>query len=348
MWGVGQLLATGVLRALLSRTDEWSFRIPMALQWAFAVPLLISISFAPESPWFFVRRGRIEDARKSLQRLSQRSEEDIQLAISMMQHTDEVEKEISAGTTYADCFRGVNLRRTEITSLVWVIQAASGASLMGFSAYFFQQAGLPTTTAFNFSLGLYSIAIVSVVIAWFVIARVGRRRIYVLSLCGMALTLLTIGFLSIPSLSPGTAYATGSLLLIFTLIYDIGVGTIAYSIVTEMPSSRLRTKTIVIGRSLYNVQGCINSVLTPYMLNPTVWDWKGKAGFFWGGMATVCLTWAFFRLPEPKDRSFAEMDLLFERKISARKFRSTELDPFEVTQHAQTLGYVEAGKTEKV
>ena len=333
MWGVGQLLATGVLRALLSRSDQWSYRIPMALQWAFAVPLLISISFAPESPWFLVRRGRVEQARKNLQRLSIQSQEDIDLTIAMMRHTDEVEKEISAGTSYVDCFKGVNLRRTEITVIVWVIQAATGASLMGFSAYFFQQAGLPTTISFDFSLALYSTAIAGVVISWSVMARVGRRTIYLLGLSAMFLTLLTIGFLAIPSISKGTAYSTGSLLLVFTLVYDIGVGTVAYSIVTEMPSSRLRTKTIVIARSFYNAQGCINSVLTPYMLNPTKWDWKGKAGFFWGGMAFVCLTWCFFRLPEPHGRSFAEIDLLFERKVPARKFKSTELDAFEVAQH---------------
>ena len=36
-----------------------------------------------------------------------------------------------------------------------------------------------------------------------------------------------------------------------------------------------------------------------------------------------------FRLPEPKDRSFAELDLLFEKRISARKFASTTVDVFE-------------------
>jgi SP family general alpha glucoside:H+ symporter-like MFS transporter len=131
-------------------------------------------------------------------------------------------------------------------------------------------------------------------------------------------------------------------------VYDIGVGTVAYSIVTEMPSSRLRTKTIVIARSLYNAQGCINSVLTPYMLNPTKWNWKGKAGFFWGGMAFVCLTWCYFRLPEPKDRSFAEIDLLFEKKVSARKFASTDLDAFEVAQHEEVIRRSSTLSTEKV
>jgi SP family general alpha glucoside:H+ symporter-like MFS transporter len=345
MWGVGQLLCTGVLRALLKRSDQWAYRIPFAIQWCFSVPLMIGIAFAPESPWFLVRRGRIDDARKSLERLSLKSQEDIDLTISMMRHTNEVEKEISAGTAYVDCFKGVNLRRTEITSVVWVIQAASGASLMGFSAYFFQQAGLPTTISFDFSMSLYSVAIIGVVISWFVMARVGRRWIYLFGLSAMFVVLMTIGFLSVPTQSVGTSYAIGVLLLVFTLCYDIGVGTVAYSIVTEIPSSRLRTKTIVIARSFYNVQGCINSVLTPYMLNPNVWNWKGKAGFFWGGMCFLCLTWSFFRLPEPKGRTFAEMDILFEQKISARKFRSAVLDPYQAAEREE-VG--EISRVEKV
>lgn len=31
-WGIGQLLALAVLRGLLSRTDDWGWRIPYALQ----------------------------------------------------------------------------------------------------------------------------------------------------------------------------------------------------------------------------------------------------------------------------------------------------------------------------
>jgi SP family general alpha glucoside:H+ symporter-like MFS transporter len=49
-WGIGQLIATGVLRALLQRTDQWAYRIPFALQWMWPVPLIIGIAFAPESP----------------------------------------------------------------------------------------------------------------------------------------------------------------------------------------------------------------------------------------------------------------------------------------------------------
>lgn len=49
-WVIGQLLGTGILRALIHNNSEWSYRIPFALQWAWAIPLLVGICFAPESP----------------------------------------------------------------------------------------------------------------------------------------------------------------------------------------------------------------------------------------------------------------------------------------------------------
>lgn len=73
----------------------------------------------------------------------------------------------------------------------------------------------------------------------------------------------------------------------------------------------------------------INNVITPYMLNPTAWNWKNYAGFFWGGICFLCIIYVYFRLPEPRGRTFAELDVLFEKGVSARKFATTEVDVFE-------------------
>jgi SP family general alpha glucoside:H+ symporter-like MFS transporter len=32
-WVIGQLIGSGVLRSLVQRTDQWSYRIPFAIQW---------------------------------------------------------------------------------------------------------------------------------------------------------------------------------------------------------------------------------------------------------------------------------------------------------------------------
>jgi SP family general alpha glucoside:H+ symporter-like MFS transporter len=62
------------------------------------------------------------------------------------------------------------------------------------------------------------------------------------------------------------------------------------------------------------------------MLNPTGWNLGGKCGYIWGGTATFCFVVAYFFLPELKHRSYREIDILFNRKVSARKFSSTKVD----------------------
>lgn len=37
-------------------------------------------------------------------------------------------------------------------------------------------------------------------------------------------------------------------------------------------------------------------------------------------MTALCLIWAFFRIPETKNFTFAEIDLLFQQGVPARKF----------------------------
>jgi hypothetical protein len=44
--------------------------------------------------------------------------------------------------------------------------------------YFFKQAGLATDVTFNFSISLYGVAMIGVVISWFAITYLGRRTIF--------------------------------------------------------------------------------------------------------------------------------------------------------------------------
>lgn len=69
-WVIGQFLASGVLKGVAERPDQWAYRIPYALQWLWPVPLMIGISFAPESPWWLVRKDRDDEAKKMLMRLT--------------------------------------------------------------------------------------------------------------------------------------------------------------------------------------------------------------------------------------------------------------------------------------
>jgi SP family general alpha glucoside:H+ symporter-like MFS transporter len=55
------------------------------------------------------------------------------------------------------------------------------------------------------------------------------------------------------------------------------------------------------------------------------WGWGSKAAFIWLGGNILITIWAFFRLPETGGLSFADLDILFANKVSARKFKSTKI-----------------------
>ncbi|GFF28405.1 maltose permease MAL61 [Aspergillus udagawae] len=325
-WVLGQLIASGVLKGLEGRTDEWAYRIPFAIQWVWPVPIFIGVFLAPESPWWLIRRDRREDAVKALNRLAIAGHPDFNAeeTASMIVYTNALEKQVETGTSYVDCFRGCDLRRTEISCLVWAAQSLCGGGLMGYSTVFYRRAGLAVSQSFTMSLVQYAIGVVGTFLSWILLTYFGRRTLYVGGLALLAIVLFVIGFISIPHSSPSISWATGSMLLVYTFIYDSTIGPVCFSLVSEIPSSRLRTKTVVLARNLYNVINLVSGIIIPYMLNVDAWNWRGKSGFFWGALCTCCLIWAFFRIPEPKGRSYAELDILFERRVRTREFATAE------------------------
>lgn len=325
-WVMGQLIGTGAIRGCLHLDSDWAFRIPFALQWIWPLPLMIGIYFAPESPWLLVRKGKIEQAEISLRRLTTVTANttfDPKKTISMMVVTTEHERSLMSGASYVDCFKGTNLRRTEIVCLLWGAQALCGAAIMAWSTYFFQQAGLPTQQAFNMSLVQYGVGFIGTILSWGLMRFLGRRTIFVGGMAILNICLLIIGFTGIAPQHNPTYWATGAFLVVFTFFYDCTVGPVVYSLVAELSSVRLRSKTVVLARIVFNIGAIINSVITPYMLNPSALGWKAKTGFFWFGVNALFLTWSYFRVPEPKGRTYGELDILFERRVPARKFKET-------------------------
>ncbi|KAI0867197.1 MFS maltose permease MalP [Hypoxylon argillaceum] len=316
-WVIGQLLALSILNGLVNSPTEWSYRIPFAIEWAWPALILSIVIFAPESPWWHVRHGNPQRALASLNRL--------------------IEKDMVAGTSISDCFRGVNSRRTWITCLITTSQVLCGAGLMAYSTYFYLQAGLPTQLSFTLSAVQYALGFLGTLLSLPLVSHFGRRTLFVAGLFILAIILSIIGFLAVAGERPSISLAIGSFLLVFVFAYNCTVGAPRYVLVTEIPSTRLRSKTLVISRTLYNIFCIVNSVIIPYMLNPTAWDWKGKTGFFWAGLCFLCALFCFFFLPETKGRTYAELDVLVGQGVSARAFGTTTVNPFETNPSARLL-----------
>ncbi|RCI15846.1 hypothetical protein L249_1707 [Ophiocordyceps polyrhachis-furcata BCC 54312] len=318
---IGQVLANGVTAGTQRLRDHWAYSLPFALQWFWSGILIAGLLFLPESPWWLVRRGRIQDAELSLRRLASPAV-DVSKVLALIIETDRLELELESGSTYWDCFRHVNLRRTEISIGVYSAQVLSGIYLINYGAYFFQQAGLPTDRAFDMSVGFSAVGLVGALISWFLLVKTGRRALYVNGLAVLCLLQFVIGILDcVPGRPSSTIWAESALLLVWNMAYNVTLGPICFVILTECSATRVRSKTVALATAAQAILGIVMTISIPYLINPTQANVQGKLGFFFGGLAGLTLVWTYFRVPETQGRTYEELDLLFAQRVPAREFK---------------------------
>ncbi|CAI7160971.1 CFC_collapsed_G0004820.mRNA.1.CDS.1 [Saccharomyces cerevisiae] len=287
-WAFGQLFAAGIMKNSQNKyaNSELGYKLPFALQWIWPLPLAVGIFFAPESPWWLVKKGRIDQARRSLERTLSGKGPEKELLVTMeldkIKTTIEKEQKMSDEGTYWDCVKdGINRRRTRIACLCWIGQCSCGASLIGYSTYFYEKAGVSTDTAFTFSIIQYCLGIAATFISWWASKYCGRFDLYALGLAFQAIMFFIIGGLGCSD-THGAKMGSGALLMVVAFFYNLGIAPVVFCLVSEIPSSRLRTKTIILARNAYNVIQVVVTVLIMYQLNSEKWNWGAKSGFFLG------------------------------------------------------------------
>ncbi|KAH8171475.1 sugar transporter domain-containing protein [Sarocladium implicatum] len=348
---IGQLIAAGVLAGLIDFRNEWGYRIPMALQWVWPVFLIPVCFFMPESPWHLVRKGRYSEAEAVVGRLISKKTQDsdrhksidTRKALALIVHTNKTEEQLSIGTSYWDCFKGPELRRTEIACVCFAGQVLSGSQFAYNSTYFFQQVGIPSKTAYNLNVGGTGMALFAALMQWFCLAPyVGRRTNYLGGMLAMAVILYIIGFLQIRGDSDSFGMTQAVLTLIWTFVFQLSAGQLGWALPAEVSSSRLRQKTICMARNAYYIAIVVANAIQPYAMNPFEWNLSGYTGFIWGSTSLLVFLWAFFRLPETKDRAFEELDIMFAKGLPARQFSKYEPEAFVEAHGGDITAKVEA------
>ncbi|KAK3074873.1 hypothetical protein LTR53_002327 [Teratosphaeriaceae sp. CCFEE 6253] len=262
---IGQLIANGVIAGTTKLETHWAYSGPFASQWVWCLVILIGWPFAPESPWYLARKGRFDEAEQSLRRLASK-EVDIKPTMAMIIETDRLEQELEAGSTYMDCFRPSNRRRTEIAMGVYSIQVISGIYLIGYVTYFFTLAGLPTDKAFDMSIGFLALGLVGTLVSWVLMLKFGRRIIYNTGLSALIVLLLII---AIMDCAPGYSnnqpliWAQASLMLIWNFCYGLSVGPVTFVILCEVSATKVRSKTIALATATQALMGIVMTIAIP-------------------------------------------------------------------------------------
>lgn len=149
-----------------------------------------------------------------------------------------------------------------------------GNAIQGFAILFLQSAGFSVEQSFDLNISLNACFIIGGFICWLLFPHFGRATIYMSGLTYMFFSLIVIGGLGFAH-SSAARLAIGIVMIVCQLVNVITIGPVAYPIVAETPSGKLRYKTITIGRFAYVCTGIVNNTITPRMLSP-----DGRQCFF--------------------------------------------------------------------
>ncbi len=105
---IGLLLASCVNQGTHARDDSGSYRIPCAIQVLFAIVLIAGMLWLPDTPRYFVKKGRMDKARQSLAQLRRKDEHDPELSKELETIVISCTTELEQPGRWRDCFTTQN------------------------------------------------------------------------------------------------------------------------------------------------------------------------------------------------------------------------------------------------
>jgi MFS family permease len=133
---IGLLLAAVVDNSTQNYMTSASYRIPMAIQWLWALILGVGLFCLPESPRWYVKKDRLEDAARALSTLrgQPQGSEFVKEELNELVANHHYERQVMA-SSWADCFKGGwkpsgNLRRVILGIAMQMMQQWTGVNFI--------------------------------------------------------------------------------------------------------------------------------------------------------------------------------------------------------------------------
>ncbi|EMC97185.1 hypothetical protein BAUCODRAFT_69251 [Baudoinia panamericana UAMH 10762] len=340
---IGLLLAACVTYATQSRPDASSYRIPIGIQFVWGVILGVGLMFLPDSPRYFVKRGRVEQARKSLciLRGQPADSEYVEAELAEIIANEEYERSLIPSGSWingwANCFKGSlmksnsNLRKTILGTSLQMMQQWTGVNFIFYYSTPFLKSTGAIGNVFLISLIFTLVNVCSTPISFYTVEKLGRRPLLVWGAFGMLICQFlvaiigdTVGFnhthptptaadpTAVTANNIGAVNAQVAFIAIFIFFFASTWGPGAWIVIGEIFPLPIRSRGVALSTASNWLWNTIIAVITPYMVNPDEGNLKSNVFFVWGGLCTCAFVYAYFLVPETKGLSLEQVDKMME------------------------------------
>ncbi|KAL2328940.1 hypothetical protein Fmac_022367 [Flemingia macrophylla] len=305
-------------------TLKLGWRMMLGIGTVPSVLLTVGVLAMPESPRWLVMRGRLGDAIKVLNKTSDSKEEaemrlaDIKQAAGIPESCNDEVVQVAKQSNGDGVWRELFLYPTPMVRHILIaalgihfFQQASGVdAVVLYSPRIFKKAGITHDT----DLLLATVAVgfvktVFILVATFMLDRVGRRPLLLSSVAGMVLSLLTlaVSLTIIDKSDTKLMWAVGlsiAMVLAYVATFSIGAGPITWVYSSEIFPLRLRAQGAAAGVIVNRTTSGVVSMTFLSLSNAIT---IGGAFFLYCGIAFVGWIFFFTVLPETRGKTLEEM-----------------------------------------
>lgn len=278
------------------------------------IPILMAILFLilPESPAFFVRKGMMEQAQKSLQWLRGK-DYDISVEIAEFVAVDKYAKEIK-GTIMKKLCKSSSLKALGISIALMLFQQLSGINaIIMYSTGIFKDAD----TGFSDATCTVLVGVMMVIatfVSLFFIDRVGRRPLLILSAGFMCVCTFGVGFYffekdSNPDFAKTFTWLPVLCCCLYVIMFSFGFGAIPWLLMAELFSDDIKGIAGSISGTCNWLAAFIVTISYPLVsgsigIGPTFWIFTC--------LTLLAVIFVIFLVPETKGKTFLEIQAILE------------------------------------
>jgi len=296
--------------------DAADWRWMLGLSGIVGVLLIIAIVPLPDTPRWFVKRGRHDDAVKALEKVDDTGD-----PAATLEHLEEdikADAQASWGEVFSARWRAPLLIGIGLA----VFQQITGINaIIYYANNIFEAAGFHSfesqTEATTWAIG--AVNVVATLIAVKYVDRVGRKPLLLTGLVGMGVSLLVVGFAfqDIADNPDATGTTTAGIVTLIALIvyitsFAFSLGPVVWTMINEIYPRQVRGRMVSIATAFNWFAAFVVAQLFLDVTNAI-----GESGTFWifAGFCLLAFLWIWRYVPETKDRTLEEIQAMFSKRF---------------------------------
>ncbi|KAK3073310.1 hypothetical protein LTR53_005212 [Teratosphaeriaceae sp. CCFEE 6253] len=309
----GTLLAYWIDYGASYGPPDLTWRFPIAFQVVFGVIIAVPMIWLPESPRWLMTRDRPEEATTVLAALAgtDRDDEEVQLQIGLIQ--DSIRASSGGGSSYKALFTGgksQHLRRMMLGVSSQFFQQIGGCNAIIYYFPLLFESSIGTTHSLALLLGGVNMIIYALcaTISWFLIERVGRRKLFLAGSIGQSLSMVLIFACLIPG-TRSAAIGAGVGLFLYIGVFGATFLPLPWLYPAEINPIKTRAKANAVSTISNWLWNFTVVMFTPPFISAS--DWGTYLFFAIANACFIPVIYLFY--PETAGRSLEEIDIIFAK-----------------------------------